>query len=154
MDYVHPFGGEPGAVEPTDLTEFLAGETKRRDGAETKLRAILEGPQTHPLIARKRLKLVAQVADRHFNLFPAPNLYVPGQGVIRHPPYAIKENGFDITGELESLIQYETDEVEEVESRKCLTCGSVLAPEHFYNYGSPSCRDCNVDGARIEEAWN
>lgn len=36
-------------------------------------------------------------------------------------------------------------------TRECTTCGEIRPVVAFYNYGSPSCRDCNMKGPRGEE---
>ena len=150
-DYPNEYGrGEP--IEPIDLTEFLAGEKKRQEEAETKLSAILIGERAHQLIARKRLKLVGEIAARHFNLFPYPNLFVPGFGMIKHPPYAMKEMTIDWANELEE-IDMGDEPMEESGPRECETCRENVPASCFYDFGSRSCRDCNIDGLRKEEAW-
>ncbi len=145
------------AGEPEDLTEYLEEGLKRRERAEMKLRGLLSGPQPHPLIKRKRLQMVKYSAARHFDMTPTPNLFVPGIGLIRHPPYAMKEHPDDLLGDLCRLINedrdFAADMAPDTSPRKCPTCGEVLAAECFYAYGSRSCRGCNVEGDRIPEAW-
>ncbi len=140
------------AAEPTDLTEYLEDGLKRREGAEMKLRGLL-GPCTlDPLIKRKRLDLIKRRAQ--WILGPER---LDSASLAVSVPYAVKEHPDDLLGDLCRLINEDRDFAADMAPRtglrKCPTCGEVLAAECFYNYGSDSCRKCNVEGDRIPEAW-
>ena len=141
----------PPKPEPEDLTEYLEDGLKRREGAEMRLRGLLGRCLLDPLIKRKRLDLVRRRAQWLFRpVLDSVSLSIS-------VPYAVKEHPDDLLGDLCRLINedrdFAADMAPSTEPRKCLTCGEFLSADFFYNYGSSSCRRCNVEGDRIPEAW-
>ncbi len=140
-------------IEKDDLEEYLAEMNDRREEAEVKLMARLGVCTLDPIIKRKRLDLIEARAHA---IFGNPD-YLGFLELEYEVACAIKEWPDDIVGELTHLVDDSDDLVADATPsggpRKCPTCKEILPAEFFYGYGSESCRDCNVDGRRISEAW-
>ena len=140
-------------MDKDNLGEYLAECADRQKVAQESLLRLL-GPCTlDPLIKRKRLDLIRARAERHFYDETRFNYTALTLSV----PCAVKEWPDDLVGHLCHLVDTDEDPAGDImpdgEPRKCATCHQVLPGTAFYDYGSASCRDCNVDGLRISDDW-
>lgn len=137
------------------LDDYLSKRDEASREAEAKLRRILSSGKPLKSIRRRalRLRFIRSSARR---IFPEDYLLSDGYLEMLNPSQAIKElnEGNDPVAILSRLITLDQGE-EEVDSfeRQCETCGEILPPAAFYDYGSTSCRRCNAVGRRYEAAW-